>query len=129
MRPSRSRRLHPLRRRGAHHGPVQEGGGRPGQRAAAEKAASTEETRQSAVEKAAAAGEMQTPLVSLPSPPQGSPARELFPAGRDQALPEDDPVQHLEAGREESAGQAEELLAAARRVMKSAKVSYRSLAV
>jgi hypothetical protein len=63
-------------------------------RAAAEKAASVEEAGQSAAEKAVAVGEMQTPPASPPSPPQGSPGRELLPAGRDQALPRDDPVEH-----------------------------------
>ena len=98
-------------------------------RAAAEKAASIEEAGQSAAEKAVAAGEMQMPPASPPSPPQGSPGRELLPAGRDQALPGDDPVEQLMAGHEEAARMAEELLAAARRATESAEVSCHPPAV
>ena len=86
-----------------------------------------EEVGRSATEKAASAGEMQTPPASPPSPPQESPARELFLAGQDQALSGDDHVEQLEAGREEAAGLAEELLATARRATESTEVTYCSL--
>ena len=88
-----------------------------------------EEVERPTAGKATSAGEMQMPPASPPSPPQGSPARELFPAGWDLALPGDDPVKQLEARREESARLAEELLVAARRATESAEVSCHSLAV
>jgi len=53
----------------------------------------TEAVGRSATEKAASAGEMQTPPASPLSPPQESPARELFLAGQDQALSGDDHVE------------------------------------
>ena len=74
----------------------------------------TEEVGRSTAEKAASAGQVRTPPASLPSPPRESLARELFPAGRDQALPGADSVEQPEAERDEATGLAEELLAAVR---------------
>ena len=69
----------------------------------------------SAAEEATLAEEMRTPPASLPSPPQEDSSLELFPVGQDPVLPGAGRAEQQEAGRDESAGLAEELLAATRR--------------
>ena len=89
----------------------------------------TAKVGRSTAEKAASSEEMRTPPASPPSPPRESPARELFPAGQDQVLPGADLVEQPEARRDEAAGLAEELLAAACRAAESAEVSACHVAV
>ena len=83
----------------------------------------TVEVGRSTAEKAASAGKMQTPPALPPSLPMESPARELFAAVWDQALPGAYPREWQEAGRSEVAGLVEEILAATRRTAESADVS------
>ena len=58
---------------------------------------------------------VQTPPASPPNLPPENPGQELFPAGQDAILLGAGHAEQQEAGRDESAGLAEELLAAARR--------------
>ena len=74
-------------------------------------------------EKAVSAEEVRTPPASPSSLPPESLARELFPTGRDQALPGAYPRERQEAGCSEVAGLVEEILAATRRTAESADVS------
>jgi hypothetical protein len=81
-----------------------------------------EEAGQSAAEKATPMEKMRTPPASPPNPPQENPGREQFPVGQDPVLPGVSRAEQQEAGRDESAGLSEELLAAARHATESAEV-------
>ena len=63
--------------------------------------------------------------MSPSSQPEGSPARELFPAiwaGREEVPPEARPVEQHEVGGHEATGLVEELLTAARQAVESVEV-------
>jgi len=85
-------------------------------------AAEARETADEEAEKVTVAV-VRAPPMSPSSQLAESPARELFPVGQDQALPEAHPVGRQEVEQDEAAGLAEELLATARRATESAEVS------
>ena len=73
-----------------------------------------EEAGRFAAEKVVPLERMETPPVSLSSPPLENPGQELSPAVRDPVLPEASRTEQEEAGREASTGLAEELHATQR---------------